>query len=155
LLTYLALACDVGAAVFATRSLSAHWRSAARTLAFAALAAAVGLVLARLGASHTASSALVLMERLVEALTARRWTSIPAGFTHAVALLELWLSAALLRKTRLRADVRAALSLMLLARTCAAAPISGLLSFTSALLLARAVTDPHLLPEQPFTKPVN
>jgi hypothetical protein len=58
-----------------------------------------------------------------------------------------------LRKTRLRADVRAALSLMLLARTCAAAPVSALLSFTSALLLARAVTDPHLLPEPRRAKP--
>ena len=32
LLTYLALACDVGAAVFATRSLSANWRQSSRTL---------------------------------------------------------------------------------------------------------------------------
>ncbi|MGC4093627.1 MAG: hypothetical protein QM756_38155 [Polyangiaceae bacterium] len=146
---------DFAAAVLAARAVSADWRASARGVGSALLFAACGLALARLGSSHTASSALVLVQRTVEALGMRQAQAIHGGVAHFIALFELFLAATLLRKNHLRADVHAALSMMLLSRTCAGAPVASLLAVTSALLLARAVTVPNLLPEHHAAKSVN
>jgi hypothetical protein len=94
---------------------------------------------------------LVLAHRVVDALTQHRFAAIPDVIEAAVTIFVLCVAGALLR-VRARNDVRATLSLLLLARTCAPAPIAALLSISSALLLARAVIDPHLIPERETSK---
>ncbi|MFZ5891136.1 MAG: hypothetical protein ACOY0T_08800 [Myxococcota bacterium] len=155
LLGFVALACDVSASVFALRAVSTNSRERLGSLAMAGIATSFALALAKLGASHTASSALVLMQRLLEALSTRKTTAIPAMISQGAAVFMLCSSLSLLQKTRVPGDVRAALSLMLLARTCAPAPIAALLSVISALLIARRVTDPHLVPESQTAKSTN
>lgn len=145
---------DVLAATFAARALSANWRAARSTLVFATATTALSLFLARLGESHTAPTLLVLVHRVVEALTQHRFAAIPDVIEALVTLFVLCSAGALLR-IRARNDVRAALSLLLLARTCAPAPIAAMLSIASALLLARAVIDPHLIPERETSKSLN
>ena len=153
-LAFVALIADMAAAVFATRALSGNWRKARANIVFALMASALLLLLSRAGESHTAGSLLVLAHRLVDALTLHRFAAVPDAFEAAATLFLLSAAGALLR-VRARSDVRAALSLLLLARTCAPAPIAALLSIASALLLARAVLDPHLVPERESAKSMN
>jgi hypothetical protein len=150
-LAFLAVFADAASAIFATRALSANWRGARTTIVVASAITLSCLLLARLGESHTAPTALVLAHRVVDALTQHRFAAIPDVIEAAVTIFVLCVAGALLR-VRARNDVRAALSLLLLARTCAPAPIAALLSISSALLLARAVIDPHLVPERETSK---
>lgn len=153
-LTLLSLMADVASTVLAGRALSANWRRAVQVLLAPVAITVLLLVLARLGASHSAPGALVLIQRFVEALSPER-AGISGLVQATVALLALTSVAAILAGRLGRHDVRAALSLMLLARTCAPAPIAALLSVTSALLIARAVNDPHLAPERETAKSMN
>jgi hypothetical protein len=153
-LAMLSLMADAAATVFTVRALSPNWWRAKTSIAIALGLTAFALLLARLGSSHTAPSALVLVQRFVEALSPAR-PAISDVLQSAVAVFSLTTVGALLVARRGRHDVRAALSLMLLARTCAPAPIAALLSITSALLIARAVNDPHLVPERETAKSMN
>lgn len=141
------LLADCACTLLAGRALSPNWRRASQVLLPALAITGLLLALSRLGASHSAPGALVLIQRFVEALSPAR-PAISDSLQGAVALFALTGAGAILVGRVGRHDVRAALSLMLLARTCAPAPIAALLSVTSALLIACAVNDPHLTPER-------
>ncbi|HET9933383.1 MAG TPA: hypothetical protein VFQ35_21915 [Polyangiaceae bacterium] len=153
-LSMLSLMADAATAVFSARALSSSFRRARTPIVIALALTVLALVLARVGSSHTAPTLLVLVQRFVEALSPER-PAISDALQATVAVFSLMSVAALLVLRRGRHDVRAALSLMLLARTCAPTPIAALLSITSALLIARAVNDPHLVPERETAKSMN
>jgi hypothetical protein len=142
---------DFAACLLTAQALTANVRARLRVLLAVSGAVLGALVLGALGSTHTAHGALVLIHRSIETLAARALLQVPALLAEASTLLMLGMAGSALFLARFRADVRAAMSLALLARIGSGSPTGALLSVASVLLLARAVNDPHLVPERLHT----
>jgi hypothetical protein len=133
LVAALGLSLDVAAAAWALAWAAVRSRRIPWTLGAVGLVAVVLAFSSRTGERHTASGALVVLHRCLEALSHRPLLALPPVLGQAFSLLPLLAAAALLVIPGRQPELRAALTLCLLGRTATGAPAAALLSVGAVL----------------------